>query len=238
MIPALTAFFFIAVPVAADSVLIPAADISAQDYFSHCGSPEYICTTDLFFGEILKEPTPLFDRLLDRLDRSSSSYRRMFRQQVPHILLTEMLDLTQLNLLLRLLHEFPETRSMNLTRQLSGMRTSLQRLPDTDTTLKDGFAVLFRKKVPLQSVDTWRNESVPVLLYLVSYNQLPLKTSLIENSKRTSVPLLQAVCPRIQSNLNSVTPQVYLRKPCASAIPAATARKHRTEHPFYRSARF
>lgn len=204
---------------AAKPLLLPANNISARDYFDHCSGVEYRCTTELFFNKIGHTPTPQFNRLLSKLDRSSTTFRREFRSQVTKLLQTEMLDMTQLYILLKLLREFPETRHLPITLQLMQIQSALhQGSKESVEDDVDGFAILFKKKISLSLSAALRKKKLPIVVYFIKHHQFPLRDSLDSSSERQKfIPLLASSCPDIRENFLWEEKRVYIRKKCTSA---------------------
>ena len=185
----------LSIQVQASMLLVPGADVTFTNYKTRCSSANYVCTNDYFVKILLEKATPNFDYQMDHLDLNSKTSIAGFRNSLLHILNTEELSVTQLDMLLTLLSEINSYAPDYLFRQVQMELENIKRLLlKAKTPGESEFAFLFKQKIPVRTALGAKTTFLKIPLYFLHYASQPVFTNTRDLQVAPQTPLLTGEC--------------------------------------------
>lgn len=117
--------FIFSIKLQAQVVLVPARDMSLEDYLQKCKMEGYQCTQDYFKKSLVNKPSENFEQFIEGLDLYSEDYRKNLLIKVKNLLKNENLNLEQIDLLIKVITRF---ESIDRNAALSQIKNELKEL--------------------------------------------------------------------------------------------------------------
>lgn len=179
----------------ASTLLVPEAQTSYEFYSKHCHSRDYVCSFDYFTRLLAEKPTPEFDKAMDEFDLNDKSSADNFRSRLIHILNTEELSTSQLQMLLKVMkdvnQQLPNVYFSMIENELLHLAAALQNPAPPGN---EEFIFIFKKRYPLGLYRNLRTTILKIPLYLLHYASVPLKTNSREIRLERNISLLAGSC--------------------------------------------
>ncbi len=199
----------------AQTLLIPDATVSVENYFEKCELEGYVCMGNFQFKKIISEPTPQFDSLLDSLDLSNRIFLSSLPKKIQSILQDESISTEQLEMLVRLLEQTQTEQSRLLLNELNFVTKLIQK-EHRIVNFNQDFIVFFKVPMKKDNLLKMKKSLLALPYYEVSFNKEIQKTTSMGKQIETADYLVTGSCENAVTSVdtNSIKWKILSEKSC------------------------
>lgn len=192
----------------ADTIIVPAKEVSLDQFLEQCHKNGYICSHDFITEKLILTSTPQFNQLIENLDLLDENQRKKLHIEIFNILKSELISVEQLNALAQMTEKalsIEKTPQLDfLFKELSDAHQSM--INQTEKENEDVIFIVFKKRLTSAQFDKIKYKMQNYKYYKVDPYQI------IEKNQ-PEIVFVSGTCqkkyisPMIATDLN--THQVY-----------------------------
>lgn len=182
----------------ADTLLIPDQTVSIEKYFAKCHLNGYLCTTKYFIDREISAGTPQLDAFFDSVDLANKDFVDTAQKKIQSILQTEMISVSQLDMVLRLLEQMNSQnlgKPARLIEEIKFIRLGLSSdfTPSADG-LESEMVVYFKTVLPKNKFLKIKPSYLGLPYTVLNFNRAPLRTTTKDRLEVTKNDLIAGLC--------------------------------------------
>lgn len=139
----------------ADIIIVPAKEVSLDQFLERCHKNGYICSHDFMTEKLILTSTPQFNQLIENLDLLDENQRKKLHTEAFNILKNELINLEQLNAMIQIAEKalsIEKTPKLDfLYKELSDVHQSMTN--QTEKENEDVIYVVFKKRLTAVQFD-------------------------------------------------------------------------------------
>lgn len=209
---------FFCVHVQADTLLIPDATITIDRYNEKCQLDGYVCTQKFFLEKELQNSTPQFDTFIDSMDLTNKDFLDSVQKNIQNILQSEMISLSQLDMLARLLEQVNSQNLTNPIKLSDEIKFIQQEITSNNKSMaKDAeFVVYFKTVISKKTFNKIKPSFLNLPYTVITFNHLPTHTFTKNKIIDEDLFLVKGTCEKanVESEINSLSWKILSESSC------------------------
>lgn len=204
----------------ADMLLVPDQSVSLEKYLSKCHLSGYQCTSKYFVDHEIFAATPQLDNFLDSIDLSNKEFVDSAQKKIQLILQKEMISVSQLDMILRLLEQMNSqnlVKPARLVEEIKFIRaglTSESKVSFDESEVE--YVVYFKTLMTKNKFLKLKTSYLSLPYSVIAFNHIPIHRSTKDQFQTVSENLISGTCEsaKLMTEIDVVTWKVMSEDSC------------------------